>query len=120
MAKISFLKPSGTDSQSTEEGQTGSVAENPASTHGDTGRASRIGLSALALGFGGFVLWAALAPLDEGVAAPGLVSIETHRKAVQHLSGGLVKEVLVREGESVKEGQVVMKLDEAMAKANFE
>src|SRR3954471_8453424 len=110
MAKIAFLKPSGTDSHPPEENPSGSDTGNLVSPHGDTGRASRIGLSALALGFGGFVLWAALAPLDEGVAAPGLVSIETHRKAVQHLTGGLVKEVMVREGDSVKEGQVVMKL----------
>ncbi|MDO8276967.1 MAG: secretion protein HlyD, partial [Burkholderiaceae bacterium] len=70
----------------------------------DTGRASRIGLWALAIGFGGFVLWAALAPLDEGVPAPGLVSIDTKRKTVQHLQGGLIKEVLVGEGTRVKEG----------------
>lgn len=94
------------------------ASEAPATT--DTGRATRIGLWALALGFGGFVLWAALAPLDEGVPSQGLVSIDTKRKPVQHLSGGIVKEVLVREGQAVKEGQVLVKLDEAVARANFE
>lgn len=94
------------------------AAEPPTTT--DTGRATRIGLWALALGFGGFVLWAALAPLDEGVPSQGLVSIDTKRKPVQHLSGGIVKEVLVREGQAVKEGQVLVKLDEAVARANFE
>jgi membrane fusion protein, protease secretion system len=88
--------------------------------HADTGRAGRIGIWALALGFGGFLLWAALAPLDEGVAAPGMVAIDTKRKAVQHLTGGIVKDVLVREGQAVKEGQVLIKLDEALARANFE
>lgn len=86
----------------------------------DTGRAARFGLWVLAVGFGGFLLWAGLAPLDEGVPAQGAVSIDTKRKTVQHLSGGIVKEVLVREGELVKEGQVLMRLDEAMARANFE
>jgi membrane fusion protein, protease secretion system len=86
----------------------------------DTGRAGRIGMWALALGFGGFLLWASFAPLDEGVAASGTVAIDTHRKSVQHLTGGIVKEVLVREGDVVKEGQVVMKLDQAVARANFE
>lgn len=86
----------------------------------DAGRAGRIGLWALGIGLGGFLLWAAFAPLDEGVAAPGMVAIDTKRKAVQHLTGGIVKEVLVREGQSVKEGQVVVKLDEAVAKANYE
>jgi protease secretion system membrane fusion protein len=85
-----------------------------------SGRAGRIGLWALALGFGGFLLWAAFAPLDEGVAAPGMVAIDTKRKAVQHLTGGIVKEVLVHEGQSVKEGEVLIKLDEAVARANFE
>ena len=80
----------------------------------------RIGLWALLIGFGGFLLWAALAPLDEGVPAQGTVAIDTKRKAVQHLSGGIVKEVLVREGQVVKEGEVVIRLDEAVARANFE
>ena len=86
----------------------------------DTGRAGRIGIAALVVGFGGFLLWAGFAPLDEGVAAPGMVAIDTKRKAVQHLSGGIVKEVLVREGQQVSEGQVLLRLDEAVARANFE
>ena len=86
----------------------------------DLGRAGRIGLWALAVGFGGFLLWAALAPLDEGVPSQGFVAINTKRKAVQHLSGGIIKEVLVGEGDKVTEGQLLIKLDDAMAKANFE
>jgi protease secretion system membrane fusion protein len=85
-----------------------------------TGRAARIGLWALGLGFGGFLLWAALAPLDEGVPAQGMISIDTKRKTVQHLTGGLVKEVLVGEGDHVTEGQLLLRLDEAVARANFE
>lgn len=85
-----------------------------------TGRAARIGLWALGLGFGGFLLWAGLAPLDEGVPSQGMISIDTKRKAVQHLTGGLVKEVLVGEGDLVKEGQLLIRLDEAVARANFE
>ena len=85
---------------------------------GDSGRAGRMGLWALAIGFGGFLLWASLAPLDEGVPAAGIVAIDTKRKAVQHLSGGIVKEVLVREGDEVKEGQLLIRLDSAVARAN--
>jgi protease secretion system membrane fusion protein len=88
--------------------------------HIESIRAGRIGLWALAIGFGGFLLWAAFAPLDEGVPSQGLVSISTKRKAVQHQSGGIVKEVLVQEGEHVKEGQVLVKLDEAATRANYE
>jgi protease secretion system membrane fusion protein len=85
-----------------------------------TSRAARIGLWALGLGFGGFLLWAGLAPLDEGVPAQGMISIDTKRKTVQHLTGGLVKEVLVGEGDLVQEGQLLVRLDEAVARANFE
>ena len=85
-----------------------------------TGHAAHIGLWALGIGFGGFLLWAGLAPLDEGVPGQGTVAIDTKRKTVQHLTGGLVKEILVGEGDHVKEGQLLMRLDEAVARANFE
>ncbi|GAB1386876.1 HlyD family type I secretion periplasmic adaptor subunit [Melaminivora sp.] len=83
-------------------------------------RAGRIGLLALALGFGGFLLWAGLAPLDEGVPGQGAVAIDTKRKAVQHLSGGIVREVLVREGQQVREGEPLIRLDQAVVRANYE
>ena len=86
----------------------------------DLGYAGRIGLWALGIGFGGFLLWAALAPLDEGVPSQGHVIIDTKRKSVQHLSGGIIKEVLIGEGDQVKEGQLLIKLDDATAKANLE
>jgi protease secretion system membrane fusion protein len=94
------------------------AAENVANP--GSGRPGRIGLWVLAAGFGGFLLWAALAPLDEGVPAAGTVAIDTKRKAVQHLSGGIVQEVLVREGDEVQEGQLLIRLDSAVARANHE
>lgn len=86
----------------------------------DLGRAGRWGLWALGIGFGGFLLWASLAPLDEGVPGQGTVALDTKRKAVQHLSGGIVQEVLVREGDEVQENQILIKLDAAVARANYE
>ncbi len=86
----------------------------------DTKSIARKALWVLGAGFGGFLLWAAVAPLDEGVPTPGMVTIDTKRKSVQHLTGGIVKDVLVREGDVVKEGQVLMRLDEAVSKANYE
>ena len=86
----------------------------------DSIRPARIGLWALAIGFGGFLLWAAFAPLDEGVPSQGVVAIDTKRRTVQHLSGGIVKEVLVREGDIVREGQLLVRLDDGVAKANYE
>ncbi|MHB1360257.1 MAG: HlyD family type I secretion periplasmic adaptor subunit [Rhodocyclaceae bacterium] len=86
----------------------------------DTRRPMRIGLWVLGLGFGGFMLWAALAPLDEGVPTQGTVSIDTKRKAVQHLNGGLITEILVHEGDMVEAGQVLARLDTSVTRANFE
>ena len=86
----------------------------------DTSAVARTGLWVLGLGFGGFLLWAAFAPLDEGVPTQGMVTIDTKRKTVQHLSGGIVKEVLVHEGQQVKEGEPLLRLDAAVARANYE
>ncbi len=92
----------------------------PSAAATDARRIGRIGLWTLLAAFGGFVLWAAFAPLDEGVPGAGVVVIDTKRKAVQHLSGGIVKEVLVGEGQQVKEGQPLIRMDEAIARASFE
>jgi HlyD family type I secretion membrane fusion protein len=75
------------------------------------------GIWVLAIGFCGFFAWAAFAPLDEGVPAPGVVSVESTRKRIDHLTGGLVERILVREGERVRAGQELIVLDEAQAKA---
>lgn len=93
---------------------------NGAKPPSNTGKAARVGLWTLAVGFGGFLLWAALAPLDEGVPSHGQVTIDTKSKPVQHLTGGIVQKVLVREGDSVREGQVLLELDEAVARSNYE
>jgi protease secretion system membrane fusion protein len=66
----------------------------------DAKRPLRIGLWVLFIGFGGFLLWAALAPLGEGVPAQASVAIDNRRKTVQHLTGGVVKRILVKEGQS--------------------
>lgn len=83
-------------------------------------RSTRWGFWALMLGFGGFLAWASFAPLDEGVPTTALVSIDTKRKAVQHLTGGIITQVLVGEGDFVKEGQVVARLDEAATLASYQ
>lgn len=88
--------------------------------HTDTNAPIRLGFWVLVVGFGGFLLWTAFAPLDEGVSAQASVSIETRRKTIQHLSGGVVRQVLVKEGQWVKEGEVLVELDEAAAKANYQ
>lgn len=86
----------------------------------DTASPIRWGIYVLLIGFGGFLLWSAFAPLDEGVPSNGSVSIDTKRKVVQHLTGGIVKEVLVKEGQLVNAGDVLLTLDSSMAKARFQ
>lgn len=84
------------------------------------GSSIRWGMWLLVLGFGGFMVWAFVAPIDEGVPAAGSVVIDTKRKTVQHLTGGIVREILVREAQQVKEGDVLMRLDDISAKSNYQ
>jgi len=71
----------------------------------------KAGIIVLILGLFGGGLWAALAPLDEGVPTMGSVAIDTKRKAVQHLKGGIVREILVKEGSFVKQGDTLIRLE---------
>jgi HlyD family type I secretion membrane fusion protein len=70
--------------------------------------------------FGAFGGWAALAPLDGAAIAPGVVSVESSRKAVQHLEGGIVGEILARDGDRVTAGQPLLRLDETRPRAALE
>lgn len=63
----------------------------------------------------GFGLWAALTPLAEAAIAPGLLKVEGTRRTVQHFEGGIVREILVRDGATVAQGQVLMRLDQPQA-----
>ena len=87
--------------------------------HTDTRSPVRIGIWILLVGFGSFILWAALEPLDEGVPCQGVVSIATKRKVVQHRFGGTVTEVLTEEGRNVKKGDLLMVLDDQATKARY-
>jgi protease secretion system membrane fusion protein len=86
----------------------------------DTKRVIKLGYRVIFIGFGGFILWASLIPLDEGVPTSGTVSVDTKRKAIQHLSGGTISEVLVHEGEWVNKGQLLIKLSDLVQKTNYE
>lgn len=86
----------------------------------DWSRSFRRAMSIFVLGFGGFVVWAAFAPLAEGVPAPGQVTIATKRKAVQHLHGGIVREVAVHEGQMVAQGDLLFKLDALTVQAQHQ
>ena len=64
--------------------------------------------------------WSAVAKLDSAVTAPGLVAEENSRKSVQHLEGGIIKEILVREGQHVTAGQVLFRLDPTQAQSSLD
>jgi len=70
------------------------------------------------LGFGGFMLWGSIAPLEEGVAASGQIVVEDNRQMVQHLEGGIVSEIKVREGERVKKGDILVVLEKTASLSN--
>lgn len=83
-------------------------------------RPRRWGWLILLLGFGGFFLWASLAPLDQGVAANGMVVVSGSRKSVQPLVNGKVAAILVKDGDTVKKGQVLIRLDDTLAKSQLD
>src|SRR3979409_958737 len=64
--------------------------------------------------------WSAVAKLDSAVTAQGVVAAEANRTTVQHLEGGIVREILVREGQHVESGQVLFRLDLTQSKAGYE
>ena len=80
----------------------------------------RWGVAALVVTLGGFLLWAIFAPLQEGVLAEGAVVVDTEHKTVQHLEGGIVERLHVREGSEVKAGQLLIELSETRARAELE
>ena len=98
--------------------------EKEAGRKGDEYRNTRstvkLGIWILLVGFGGFLLWAAFAPLDEGVPCQGVVSIATKRKVVENLRGGRVEKVNVREGQMVQQGEVLIMLDAQTARARYD
>lgn len=90
--------------------------------YGDVPRSIRlhsfVGLAVLFGSFGGFGYWGATAPLASAIIAQGSFVATGNNKVVQHLEGGIIKEMLVSEGESVKEGDVLVTLDQTAALTN--
>lgn len=87
--------------------------ENPRSAVG-------FGARVIVFGLGSFLAWSLLAPLDEGVPASGAVAVESRRKVVSHLSGGVVASLAVRENQPVAAGDVLLTLESTQARANHD
>jgi HlyD family type I secretion membrane fusion protein len=77
-----------------------------------------VGLVLIVACFGGFGAWATTAPLAAAVIAQGSFVATGQNKIVQHLEGGIIKELLVEEGDHVRQGQPLIRLDETAAQAN--
>lgn len=86
----------------------------------DDTNARRIGYSILFLVFGVFGSWSCLAPIDSAAHASGVVTVQGFRKTVQHLEGGIVQELKVRDGQQVREGDILLVLDTSQLQAERE
>ena len=79
----------------------------------------RVGVATILLFFGGLGSWAYLAPLDGAVVGGGTLAVHGNRKTVQHREGGIVAELLVRDGSIVEQGQLLVRLDDTQTRAVF-
>lgn len=79
-----------------------------------------IGVMVLICTFGILGTWGYLAPIDSAALAPGFVTVKSHRKTVQHLDGGIVSEMLAKDGDLVHAGDVLIKLDTTETQTQLE
>jgi len=77
------------------------------------------GWTIILVSFGGLGAWSALAPLSTAVIANGTVTVDSSRKTVQHLDGGTIKDILVRDGSKVEQGEILLTLDDTQVKASL-
>ncbi len=82
-------------------------------------RARFIGFLIVFVTFGIFGTWATFAPLESAALAPGVVTVQSYRKTVQHLEGGIVKELLARDGDMVSAGEPLIILDDTQLRAEY-
>jgi HlyD family type I secretion membrane fusion protein len=94
------------------------ATNNPLPAKGDFRRYALLGYLSIALVFGGFGVWAAVAPLDRAAVATGQVAVSGDHKVVQHLEGGIIREILVKETQQVRQGDVLFRLQPTEAQAN--
>ncbi|CAM3583488.1 HlyD family type I secretion periplasmic adaptor subunit [Halomonas lysinitropha] len=83
-------------------------------------RYQRLGMLVLLLALGGFSGWAFTASLAVAVVAPGHVTVESFRRSVQHLEGGVVREILVEDGDHVEAGQPLVVIDDTRVRAQLQ
>ena len=79
-----------------------------------------IGMAVLLGTVGILGTWSYLAPIDSAASASGFVTVKSHSKTVQHLDGGIVKELIAKDGDIVSEGDILLTLDGSEIKAQLE
>ncbi len=79
-----------------------------------------LGLVVIVAVFGGLGTWGALAPLNSAAVGSGVIAVENYRKTVQHLEGGIVKSIAVRDGDVVRKDQALLTLDDTQPRAQLE
>src|SRR3712207_5826483 len=77
------------------------------------------GLAVVVVLFGGFGVWAATTSLSGAIIAAGQVVVESNVKKVQHPTGGIVGEIRVRDGDRVRTGDLLLRLDETVTRASL-
>ena len=82
--------------------------------------AVKFGLGAVGFGFLFFVVWGGLAPLDQAAIAQGVVTVAGSNKTIQHKEGGIIASIDVKDGDHVKENQVLMVLNDTETKASMQ
>ena len=76
-----------------------------------------VGWMVILVSFGGLATWSAVAPLSTAAIANGTVVVDSFRKSVQHLQGGIIQDILVRDGQRVEAGDVLLRLDPTQTRA---
>ena len=64
--------------------------------------------------------WTFFVPLSSAAIAPGVISVDGYSKTIQHLEGGIIRELLIKDGDKVTAGQTIIKLDDTQAKAEYD
>lgn len=92
----------------------------PPAASSDFRKVAAMGYGIIFLTFGIGGAWAALAQIDSAVIAPGVVSVESKRQVVQHLEGGIIAQIDVKDGQNVKAGDLLFRLDSTSSRSSYD
>jgi epimerase transport system membrane fusion protein len=99
---------------------TAKVNGDESAPRGDDRQVRWLGYGVIIGVFGVLGLWSSLAPIDSAVVAPGVIKVQNYRKTVQHLEGGIIRALLVREGQEVAEGDALLELEGTQFRAELD